>query len=99
MPVIGDREFKFRVNVTRTNGGFAQENYGLFYDLSALPTAGRHAGPPNAIAEFCGVKFPANEDRACGMANRIFPRLPCRHRFETMPPSGSKQDPPFARAF
>jgi hypothetical protein len=44
MPVIGDREFNFRVNVTRTNGGFAQENYGLFYDLSALPTAGRHAG-------------------------------------------------------
>ena len=43
MPVIGDCEFKFRVNVTRTNGGFAQENYGLFYDLSALPTAGRHA--------------------------------------------------------
>ena len=43
MPVIGDREFKFRVNVTRTNGGFAQENYGLFHDLSALPTAGRHA--------------------------------------------------------
>jgi hypothetical protein len=44
MPVIGDREFKFRVNVTRTNSGFAQENYGLFHDLSALPTAGRHAG-------------------------------------------------------
>ena len=87
MPVIGDREFKFRVNVTRTNGGFAQENYGLFYDLSALPTAGRHAGPPNAIAGFCGVKFQAVEDRACGMANRIFPRLPCRRRFESMPPA------------
>ena len=43
MPVIGDREFKFRVNVTRTSSGFAQQNYGLFYDLSALPTAGRHA--------------------------------------------------------
>lgn len=42
MPVIGDREFKFRVNVTRTSSGFAQQNYGLFHDLSALPTAGRH---------------------------------------------------------
>ena len=43
MPVIGDREFKFTVNVTRTSSGFAQQNYGLFHDLSALPTAGRHA--------------------------------------------------------
>jgi hypothetical protein len=44
MPVIGDCEFKFRVNVTRTHGALAQENYGLLYDLSALPTAGRHVG-------------------------------------------------------
>ena len=44
MPVIGDREFKFRVNVTRMSGGFAQENYGLFHDLSAIPTADWHAG-------------------------------------------------------
>src|SRR6266446_161225 len=46
-------------------------------------TAGRDAGPPKAN-EFCGMKFRAVEDRACGMANRIFPRLPSSHRFETM---------------
>jgi hypothetical protein len=27
----------------------------------------------------------AMEDRAGGMANRMFPRLPCRRRFESMP--------------
>ena len=101
MLVIGDRELQFRVNVGPTNSDVAQENYGVIHDLSAIPqaSAGRDAGQPKAIFEFCGIKFRAFEGRAGGMANRIFPRLPCRRRFETMPPSGDKQDPPFARAF
>ena len=52
MRVIGDREFIFTVNVTRTSRGFAQENYGLFHDLSALPTAGRHAGRRMPLPNF-----------------------------------------------
>jgi len=38
--------------VTRTNRGFAQENYGLFHDLSALPGAGRHAGRRMRLPNF-----------------------------------------------
>jgi hypothetical protein len=49
MPVIGDCELRFRVNVTRTNGGFAQENYGLIYDLSAIPPAEWHAARGSRI--------------------------------------------------
>ncbi len=53
MPVISDRSFKFRVNVTRTNRGFAQQNYGLFHDLSVMPPG----WPRDAVLEFCNVKF------------------------------------------
>ena len=49
MPVIGDSSFEFRVNVTRTGRGISRQNYGLFHDLSGIP--------PDAIQEFCGVKF------------------------------------------
>jgi len=52
MPVIGDCEFKFRVNVTRTNGGFAQENYGLFHDLSAILPRRVACGPRVAVLNF-----------------------------------------------
>jgi hypothetical protein len=41
--------------------------------------------------EFCGMKFRAIEGRADGMANRIFPRLPCRRRFETMPAAATSK--------
>jgi hypothetical protein len=37
MPVIGDCESRFRVNVRPTNSGFAQEKYGVFHPLSAMP--------------------------------------------------------------
>src|SRR5258705_8624442 len=85
MLVIGDRWLRFRVNVRPTNRAIAPDNYGSFHDLSAIPPARRPGyGPPNATLEFCWMKFRAAEDRACGMANRIFPRLPSSHRFETM---------------
>jgi hypothetical protein len=89
MPVIGDRELRFRVNVGPTNGDVAPENYGSIHDLSAMPQApaGRDAGPPTAILESCRMKFESHQDRAGGMANRTFPRLPCRRRFESMPPA------------
>jgi hypothetical protein len=77
----------------RTNdSGVAQENYGLIHDLSAIPPvrAGRDAGLPKAI-EFCRMKFRAVEDRAGGMANKIFPRLPCRRRFESMPAAATSK--------
>ena len=59
MRVIGDREFIFTVNVTRTSRGFAQENYGLIHDLSAITPSARwgDAGLPKAIFEFCRMKF------------------------------------------
>ena len=86
MLVIGDPESRFRVNVRPTNSAIAPQNYGSFHDLSAIPPAwaGRDAGL-SAIFEFCGMKFRAFEHRAGGMANRIFPRLPCRRPFESMP--------------
>jgi hypothetical protein len=61
--------------------------------LSAIPPphAGRDAGLPKAIFEFYRMKFETIEDRAGGMANRIFPRLPCRHRFESMPPAATSK--------
>ena len=88
MLVIGGPELRFRVNVRPTSRDIAQENYGLIYDLSAIPPAraGRDAGLPKALFEFCGMKFRTREHRAGGMANRIFPRLPCRRRFESMRP-------------
>ena len=88
MLVIGGRELRFRVNVRRTDSALAPKNYGLVHDLSAIPTAAPAAGIRGFAErdlEFCRMKFRAIEDRAGGMANRIFPRLPCRHRFETMP--------------
>ncbi|MEH2525485.1 MULTISPECIES: hypothetical protein [unclassified Bradyrhizobium] len=55
MPVIGDRELRFRVNVGPTASD-AQENYGSFHDLSAIPPActGRDAGLPKAFSNFAG---------------------------------------------
>ena len=77
MPVIGDREFKFRVNVTRTDSGSLRRTTGSFTICQPYrPPGGMRSAECNA--EFCRVKFQAIEDRACGMANRIFPRLPCR---------------------
>src|SRR3954463_10049872 len=100
MLVIGGRKLRFRVNVKRTISVIAPKNYGSFHDLSAIPaaTAGPGYRPPNAFLEFCRMKFRAIEGRACDMANRIFPRLPCRRRFDSMMARGNKQAPPFARA-
>ena len=59
MLVIGGPELRFRVNVRPTNRDVVQENYGLIYDLSAIPPARavRDVGKPKAIFEFCGMKF------------------------------------------
>jgi hypothetical protein len=40
--------------VARTNSGFARENYGFLYDLSALPIAGRHARRRMQLPNFAG---------------------------------------------
>ena len=46
MPVIGDRELRFRVNVKPTGSVITPKNYGSFHDLSAIPPAraGRDTG-------------------------------------------------------
>lgn len=53
MPVIGDCRFEFRVNAKPTNRGFAQQNYGLIYDLSAIPPD----RPGSVEIRSCRVKF------------------------------------------
>jgi hypothetical protein len=69
------------------------EELRTIHDLSAIPPvhAGRDAGLPAAIFEFCRMKFEAIEHRAGDMANRIFPRLPCRRRFESMPAAATSK--------
>ena len=91
MLVIGDRSLRFRVNAKPTAGDAAQENYGLIHDLSAMPPvpAGTRAAERNA--RILRGEIPSSEDRACDMANKIFPRLPCRHRFETMPAAATSK--------
>ena len=56
MPVIGDPELRFRVNVRPTNGDVAPQNYGSFHDLSAIPAAhaGRNTGLLNVVSNFAG---------------------------------------------
>ena len=67
MLVIGPRELRFQSKCRTNDSGAAQENYGPIHDLSAIPPAraGRAAGKPKAIFEFCGMKFES-------------PRGPCR---------------------
>jgi hypothetical protein len=92
MPVIGDRESRFRVNVRPTNGDVAQQNYGAHLRfVSHTAVTGRRGCLPKAILEFCEMKFQAREGRAGGMANTIFPRLPCRRRFESMPAAATSK--------
>ena len=54
MPVIGDCEFKFRVNVTQTNGGFAQENYGSFTIYQPYRPPGGMRGRRMQLPNFAG---------------------------------------------
>jgi hypothetical protein len=85
MLVIGDRSLRFRVNAKPTASGAAQENYGLIHDLSAIPPVPAGARAAERNAGILRGEIPSAEDRACDMANKIFPRLPCRRRFESMP--------------
>jgi hypothetical protein len=91
MPVIGGRELGFRVNVRPTNSDVAPENYGFTICQPCHRLAGDEAGLPKATFESCRMKSKAIEDRAGGMANRIFPRLPCRRRFESMPAAATSK--------
>src|SRR5258705_1001410 len=91
MLVIGGLELRFRVNVRPTNRDVGQEKYGLFRDLSAMPPARARTGMRASLFEFCGMKFRPLEGRAGSMANRIFPRLPCRPRFESMPAAATSK--------
>jgi hypothetical protein len=75
MLVIGGRELRFRVNVRPTNSDIAPENYGPFTICQPYrrPRCGASRKPFSNLA---GRNSKAIEDRAGGMANRIFPRLP-----------------------
>jgi hypothetical protein len=56
MLVIGDPELLIRVNVGPTTNGAARENYGTFYDFSAIPEGATRPSPP--AFEFYNMKFP-----------------------------------------
>ena len=88
MRVIGDRESRFRVNGRPTNSDVAQQIYGLIHDLSAIPPTRSALG---GLLRIFREESPTREGRAGGMANRIFPRLPCRRRFESMPAAATSK--------